>query len=221
MRIEWLNKTGTDQVILFFNGWGMDAAAVSHLKKESDLLMLNDYRECQGIGFPGLQEYRDIVVVAWSMGVWAAGQVLSQLPFKPSVCVALNGTGYPVDDHYGIPAKIYELTEKGMNHKGREKFFQRMLTGEEEWIRFATNRPSRELSEQCEELGCIRRESVGSSGSANLFCWDKAYISEKDIIVPEKHQWKYWKEKVVKIISLEGGHYPFYHFRSWQEIIEG
>ena len=44
MRIEWLNKKGSDRVIVFFHGWGMDAAGVSHLQMEDDVLMCYDYR---------------------------------------------------------------------------------------------------------------------------------------------------------------------------------
>ena len=44
MRIEWLNKKGSDRVIVFFHGWGMDAAGVSHLQIEDDVLMCYDYR---------------------------------------------------------------------------------------------------------------------------------------------------------------------------------
>ena len=39
MRIEWLNKKGSDRVIVFFHGWGMDAAGVSHLQMEDAVLM--------------------------------------------------------------------------------------------------------------------------------------------------------------------------------------
>ena len=125
MRIEWLNKKGSDRVIVFFHGWGMDAAGVSHLQMEDDVLMCYDYRSLD-FAFPDLGYYRCIYVVAWSMGVWAADRVISRLEMKPERCVALNGTTRPVDDEYGIPVKIYELTEKGMNERGREKFFLRM-----------------------------------------------------------------------------------------------
>lgn len=37
MRIEWLVKKGAGQVVVFFNGWGMDASAVSHLETESEI----------------------------------------------------------------------------------------------------------------------------------------------------------------------------------------
>ena len=131
MRIEWLNKKGSGRVIVFFHGWGMDAAGVSHLQMEDDVLMCYDYRSLD-FDFPDLGHYRCIYVVAWSMGVWAADRVISRLEMKPERCVALNGTTRPVDDEYGIPVKIYELTEKGMNERGREKFFLRMLDGADE-----------------------------------------------------------------------------------------
>ena len=66
---------------------------------------------------------------------------------KPERCVALNGTTRPVDDEYGIPVKINELTEKGMNERGREKFFQRM--------------PIRGIEEVCVELCRIRELCSG------------------------------------------------------------
>ena len=44
MRIEWLNIKGFDGVIVFFNGWGMDAAVVSKLKIEDEVQMCYDCR---------------------------------------------------------------------------------------------------------------------------------------------------------------------------------
>ena len=59
MRIEWLNKKGSDRVIVFFHGWGMDAASVSHLQIEDDVLMCYDYRSLD-FAFPDLGYYRCI-----------------------------------------------------------------------------------------------------------------------------------------------------------------
>lgn len=111
MRIEWLNKKGSGRVIVFFHGWGMDAAGVSHLQMEDDVLMCYDYRSLD-FDFPDLGHYRCIYVVAWSMGVWAADRVISRLEMKPERCVALNGTTRPVDDEYGIPVKFMSLQKK-------------------------------------------------------------------------------------------------------------
>lgn len=219
MRIEWLNKNNTDRVIIFFNGWGMDAAAISHLVADTNLMMLYDYRNLEIPEFPDWKDFREIAVVAWSMGVWAAEQVLPLLPVHPNISIAFNGTGRPVDDRYGIPCKIYQLTEKGMSASGQEKFMKRMFVNPEERERFEKNKPSRKVPEVCEELTAIRKQSTGTLNTClATLKWDKAYISEQDAIFPVQSQLNWWQERA-PIGKLAGGHYPFYHFRNWEEVI--
>ena len=67
MRIEWLNTKGSDRVIVFFHGWGMDAAGVSHLQIEDDVLMCYDYRSLD-FAFPGIT-----AAFMWSPGRWECG----------------------------------------------------------------------------------------------------------------------------------------------------
>lgn len=217
MRIDWVNKKGNDKVIVFFNGWGMDKRVVSHLENKDDLLLCYDYRSLACDTLPDLSEYGRVCVVAWSMGVWAAAQVLKDWAVRPFSCIAINGTEHPVDDRFGIPLSVYALTEKGMNEKGREKFFLRMLPEKAERERFESNKPLRELPEQLEELYAIR---IQSSEQKNHLQWDKVYISEKDVIFPPAHQLNWWQDRAV-IKKLSGGHYPFYCFRNWEEIVEG
>lgn len=218
MRIEWLNQKRKDRVIIFFNGWGMDAAAVSHLTTECDVMMCCDYRSLnpdqQGFPEPGV--YRKIYVVAWSMGVWAAANVLSRMQLEPSLLIGLNGTEYPVNDQWGIPSRVYELTEKGMSESGRDKFLQRMLDGKEELQRFECNKPVREIGEVCEELARIREQSTGMQ---NHLKWDRVYISGKDVIFPVQNQLNWWQDRAVCCRMLAGGHYPFYQFRTWEEVV--
>lgn len=214
MRIEWLNKTGNGRVVLFFNGWGMDGRAVKHLKCRSDVLMFYDYRSMELEVLPDLNAYREINVVAWSMGVWAAAQFLTTRNIRSLKRVALNGTERPVDDRYGIPVRVYALTEKGMTEKGREKFVARMLNAQaENLVVDFTNRP---LSEVCEELSRIREESAVLQ---NVLEWDTVYISQQDVIFPVAGQQTWWTERGAEIRMLPGGHFPFYQFESWEEII--
>lgn len=217
MRIDWVNKRGADRVVVFFNGWGMDKRAVSHLESKDDLLICYDYRSLVADPLPDLSEYGRVYLVAWSMGVWAAAQVLKDWAVLPFSCIAINGTEHPIDDKFGIPPSVYRLTEKGLDEKGREKFFLRMLTEEAERERFEGNKPLRELPEQHEELHAIR---IQCSEQKNHLRWNKAYISEKDVIFPSAHQLNWWQGRAV-ITKLTGGHYPFYCFRNWEEIVEG
>lgn len=216
MRIEWLNKSGSDRVILFFNGWGMDARAVSHLSVHCDVLMCYDYRSLQEAILPPLTEYREIHVIAWSMGVWAAANLLPAAGIQPDSLIGLNGTEYPVNDLWGIPVRIYQLTERGMSEEGRDKFLNRMFDGVEELTLFVHHKPLRKIEEVCEELCQIR---IQSTGLQNTLKWDKIYISDKDVIFPVANQQKWWQERVEVLRSLPGGHYPFYQFESWKQII--
>lgn len=216
MRIEWVNKKGDEVVVVFFNGWGMDTRATSHLENHADLLVLYDYRTLNTEELPSLEHYKKVFVIAWSMGVWAAAQILPEWNINPSRLIALNGTECPVDDRFGIPEKMYVLTENGMDERGKEKFFQRMLSGREERTRFSENQSGRELPEQVEELKAIHTASCSRHQCLN---WDKVFISEKDVIFPAGNQHNWWEGKA-PVKSLACGHYPFYCFRSWEDIIE-
>lgn len=217
MRIEWVVKNNAGRVVVFFNGWGMNTDAIKHLDSESDVVVIYDYRslECDG-GLPDLSGYHQIYIVAWSMGVWAAANILSRWDICPVAKIALNGTGHPVDNDYGIPENIYLLTEKGMDEKGREKFLSRMFTDRVCMLRFVELNPTRELSELLDELRLIR---VQSRESCADILWDRIYISEKDIIFSPVNQLNWWQGKA-DIRFLSSGHYPFYCFQSWEEILE-
>lgn len=216
MRIEYLNKTGSRMVILFFNGWGMDKRATAHLKIGCDLVMFSDYRTLDIDDLPALDGYETVYVVAWSMGVWAAAQTLPQMNVSPKLQIAINGTEYPIDNVFGIPEGLYRMTENSLADRGLEKFFRRILASKENMVRFKKNRPRRNLEEQIDELRAIRKASDGVTA---ISAWNIVYISENDVIFSVENQLNWWDGKT-EIRYLSGGHYPFYDFESWEEIIK-
>lgn len=215
MRIEWLNKKGGRRLVVFYNGWGMDGRAVCHLKAEEDVLMCFDYRSLEDMVFPDLSAYTEIRVIAWSMGVWAAANTESRLQVRPQEFIALNGTEFPVDDLLGIPLRPYRLTEDGLDEKGRDKFFARMFSRKEEYIRFEEHMPCRDLSGQREELSAIRRQSTVLK---NEIHWNKIYISGQDVIFPVANLQRWAEKKETPIRFIPDGHYPFCRFCRWEEI---
>ena len=217
MRATWLRRTAGEQVTLFFNGWGMDERAVKHLTGKSDVIAFHDYREVNSGIIPGVVAAYDIVdVVAWSMGVWAAATLLAREGIAVRNAVALNVTERPVDDLHGIPTRSYALTERGMNARGRERFFDRMLDNEEEREAFrARCLPRRSLEEQIEELRRIREQAAREQPRTK---WSKAFISREDVIFPAGNQKEWWKYRC-EITCLDGAHYPFFRFSSWDSII--
>ena len=184
-------------------------------KKElREISMEFNARYISGEEAPEVEGYESVRVVAWSMGVWAASVLLSRWNIPVSYRVAINGTERPVDEHYGIHPKIYLLTERGMTEQGRDKFFARMLSGKEEIERFEENKPCRDIDEQRDELRLIREQSVREMSEMH---WDRVYISEGDIIFPVENQRNWWRNRV-EIITLSGGHYPFYVLDNWEKI---
>ena len=215
MRRIWLKKNSSKRIILFFSGWGLDERAVNHMTGGSDVLMFYDYRNLKDEEAPILDNYESIDVIAWSMGVWAASILLPLWSLPVSKSTAINGTERPVDDLYGIPFHVYRLTERGMDERGRDKFFVRMLSGTEERIRFKQHHPDRDLEEQLDELKAIREQSDILKGEIS---WNKVYISENDIIFPVTNQENWWEGRS-EIKKIKGGHYPFYVFEDWDLII--
>ena len=73
MKYKWLNKKENTELIIFFNGWGMDEAVIKHLNFENyDVLMFYDYNFLEtDFDFSSINNYKKHLV-AWSMGVMTA-----------------------------------------------------------------------------------------------------------------------------------------------------
>lgn len=215
MRIDWLRRDGSGALLVFFNGWGMDTGAVAHLQGNMNVAVCSDYRSLDTGEVPCFSDYDSVYIAAWSMGVWAAANTVPGWRVRVEKAVALNGTECPIDDRYGIPVRNYELTERGMTEQGREKFFSRMFADKAGYESFSAHASRRNLPEQVEEL---RRIHLLSSERKDRMKWDRVFISGKDLIFPAENQARWWRERASAVL-LAGGHYPFYEFRSWEEVL--
>ncbi|MDR1273155.1 MAG: DUF452 family protein [Odoribacteraceae bacterium] len=216
MKRVWLLKGKTRRLTIFFGGWAMDEN-IALLDGSGDVLMFYDYRDISREEAPDLSRYKSVDVAAWSMGVWAASVLLDRWGLVPRRAVALNGTGRPVDDLLGIPVAFYDLTERHLDGRGRERFYERILDGREERLAFnARHRTNRPLDEMAEELTSLREQSVAGAPDVK---WDKAYISVNDRVFPAENQQRWWEGRC-EIAYLRGGHYPFFRFATWESIID-
>ena len=242
MNTTWLEKKNSDSLIIFFNGWGMDEHSVSHLKNdEYDILMFNDYRDFDDkltkddIAY--ISGHKKIYLIAWSMGVWVAYKSISSSHFSSlnfDKLIAFNGTLLPIDNNYGIPEKGYILTEKGIKSKGMDKFVMRMFNNNNYRKLFKQYLPQRSLDEQIAELVDIRETytktpAINYFNEINNILWNEVYISKDDMIFPYNNQVRFWdkynksnyqNDKFKRIELQTEGHYPFFFFKSWKNIIE-
>ena len=203
MKYKWLNKKSEKNVIIFFNGWGMDESIVKHLDAEGyDVLMFYDYNFPEtDFDFSTLNIYQKKYLVAWSMGVMTATFFNINYTKK----IAINGTLKPIDDMFGIPKRIYNLTLKNFSPKGAEKFIQNMFNQKCELPIV-----SRTFENQKTELEALTKYE------SNLdFKYDKIILSSDDKIIPTKNQIAFWKIEP----NIESGHAPFNRFKKWSELL--
>ena len=202
MNYKWLNKTTTNKLIIFFNGWGMDETIVSHLDCEDyNVIIFYDYNNLD-IDID-LSIYTEKHLVALSMGTMVATLFdFGELTSATAIC----GTPLAIDDNYGIPERIYNLTIRGFSQNSSQKFMERMFTEKPTIETFSNRTFDSKLSELKQML----------TYKPNMeFKYSKAVVAESDKIIPTKNQLNYWKNPTI----INSGHCPFMLYSKWSELL--
>lgn len=206
MKQYFIYKENHPCLTLFFAGWGMDEHPFADYRPaDSDLLVCYDYRSLD-FDFSLLDGYREIRIVAWSMGVWAASCLLqdrSRLSVVESI--AVNGTPTPVDDEKGIPSLIFKGTLDGLNERNLQKFYRRMCGSGEATKRFLERGPQRNIEDLKEELRLIGEQAVASPFPS--FLWKRAVIGTKDLIFCAANQRNAWTQAGAVQDERQASHY--------------
>lgn len=228
MKQVYIIKNRHPRLLLFFAGWGADETPFKDYQPaDSDYMLCYDYRTLE-FDASLLKEYREINVIGWSMGVWAATQVMGKLQETVTApviknSIAINGTPYPIDDTYGIPTAIYHGTLEGLTGASLHKFLRRMCFNGEAFKEFLNITPRRPLEELKEELAEIERMYL--SLPAASFYWQQAVVGNNDRIIPPDNQLNAWRKeeeispKNLRVHYTEDAHYQVELFRYYlQEI---
>ncbi len=158
MKHEFVKKADNPRLILIFAGWGMDANPFRHISRPGyDTLVVWDYRDLYA-DWSFVANYDEIVLIAWSMGVYAASKTIHSIDHLITAKIAVNGTMMPVDDLHGIPVGVYEGTTATLDDRNLRKFFRRMCGDRETTERFLATAPERGVEELIEELNAIYPE---------------------------------------------------------------
>ncbi len=206
MKHFWLNKTNTNKkLIIFFNGWGMDEKIVSHLECEDyDVVVLYDYNDLElDIQSLNLSQYTEKHIVAWSMGVMVATLFnFGEIKTSTAIC----GTPFAIDNEYGIPERIYNLTIKGFSETSSKKFMERMFIEKPSIETFS----DRTFDSKLSELKKMLEYKPNTE-----FQYTKAIVGSDDKIIPTKNQLNYWDNP----ITINSGHCPFMLYKKWTELL--
>lgn len=217
MQYHWLNqKDGNKKLLLFFCGWSFDYKSFERLAcNDYDVLMLYDYNDLSiPIEILGYEEY---FLITWSMGVFVAYLLKEKLPeFKEKI--AINGTPFPVDNEKGIPIKTFDLTLKYVDTGLQGKFQRNLFKTEEEFQKYLQNPVAREIPNQASELVSLKKLIDKTDVDYKKY-YNRAIISNTDKIIPTRNQHNCW-DNVCPVVVLNSGHFPFYDFESWNDILK-
>lgn len=218
MKYHWLNKKNNDELIVFFAGWSFDFKPFEFLECfKNDVLFVYDYNEIEALNAELFENYSKKTLITWSMGVFAAN--LLQEQFKNfDKKIAVNGTPFPVDDEFGIPQKPFLLTLRHAKTGLEGKFYQNVFETEHEFEKYQKTPVGRTIDNRVDELKSLYERIKVHQNSYKKF-FDFALISTSDKIIPPKNQINFWQAKAPYKI-LESGHFPFYNFKSWDEIAQ-
>ena len=211
MNIDFLRRSGSPTLELFFAGWGMDSrpfawAADAPHTADCDFAVCYDYTDIQldkvNQANAKLHGYSKVRVRAWSLGVYAASLVLPDMGCAISTAVAINGTLWPVDDELGIPHAVYDATAANLTAESLERFNRRMC-GAHRAV-FEQRRPLRSVDSLRAELLHIR-ECAADRSRPQFTGWTQAVLSSRDKIFPIANMRRAWP--ATPQLELDEPHY--------------
>lgn len=210
MNITWLHKNVNQNLIVFFSGWGIEPSDMDFLKSENyDVVMLHHFSSDNNPDF-NYEDYSEIIGISFSFGVFFS----KVTDVKTDENYAFNGTEKPVDNKYGIREIIFKKTLENLNENTYRQFISNMFDNELQRKRFLKDRESPEIIKLRQELVFIENCELQKIDRN----FNKVFISGNDRIIHAKNQERFWSQTKTEFIDT--GHFPFYLYSSWDEVVE-
>jgi biotin synthesis protein BioG len=214
MEKVWINQQNSSQLLLFFNGWGMDEKPFNHLgtSKDLDVLMVYDYTNLDNAHdlCKDFADYKSVHLVAWSLGVFVAAKVLAGIKFASTK--AINGTLMPIDENEGIAPIIFQGTIDSWGEVARIKFNRRMCGTYSKQFNV-----TRSIESQKSELISLKEQIINSSVPENIF--QQATISLNDKIFTRQAQERHWRRVKIPIRIIDETHCFFSVLKKWEDLL--
>lgn len=218
MKIDKIKDHTGDKLLLVFAGWSASPALFRHLEgpgEGTDLWICYDYRD---LTFEeDLSGYREIDLIAWSLGVWAASVALKGREAAINRAIAVNGTLCPVHDRWGIPEAIFRGTLDNVTEEGMRRFNRRMYGKREiqQACETADARPLDEIRNELQQLYLAIRKDEPAQVFSPLY--NRALLSSADRIFPAENLRAFWQGRL-PVTEVDAPHYPFHLWSHWDEI---
>lgn len=191
---QYFIKQGTsDRLLLIFTGWASDERLfLNYSGIKEDLCVCSDYRTWE-LNTEFLSRYKEIRVIAWSLGVFVANKVLANQHLPISEATALNGTLRPIDDQEGIPLAIYNGTEQHLSAENLLKFYRRMCADSIRYREFLQHTVPASIPELQDALRNIRTTQENEINYSEQTIFTNVIIGLSDRIFPPENQKQAWR----------------------------
>ncbi len=208
-----------NQLVVFFGAWGTDENVFTPCCNDDfDFILFYNYSADEALVLPEMKTYERIILIGWSLGVWAAEYLSKKTGIKPDITIAVNGTPVPADNQYGIPLNVFEGTLNNITEANIEKFYLRMFGDKKTFLANIDRVPKRGIKSLQDELRWLYNRIMEPKD--NGFKWNYAVTSEIDRVFPSENMHSYWeKEKDTKHIVLPLPHYFFHKWPSFMDFI--
>lgn len=208
----FFQKNNSDELIVFFNGWGMDETPFYPLKSCRDLLFIFDYSDSDLTLDLDFSKYKKLILMSFSAGVFMAAYFQDLLP-DFHVKIAINGTLHMLDEHKGVPPSMFKEMES-LTYENALEFREKITDNKDHYNLFNKYQPLRNLESSMEELFALKRYFA----EPKFFDYDKVIVGKSDIILPTENQLRAWNNHK-NVHKTSGGHFLFYNFNDFDELV--
>lgn len=192
-------------LIIFFNGWGMNETIISHLKIPQRFSFYH-------LSFPYeidieiFKNYKKIFFIGWSFGVFYMADFISKHKFmikNKFYTVAINGISHLMEKG-NLDKRVLFLTYKNLNEKNMEIFYKKAGIKN-----FHSKKSIIELKNELKFF-------IDNYYKTENIQINKAFVSDNDLIIKSEIQKKYYKKNNISFTEIKGNHYIFNLFYQWE-----
>lgn len=207
---QYLINNNSDELLLFFTGWGCDEYNFDHLKSSSNVLILYDYCDLN-LDFD-FSEYKKINLLAFSAGVMIAS--FFDFKFVINKKIALSGNPYLFDRILGLSEEnenvLNNITEENADEFARNY----LIKTDEEYSALHTSK--RSFSSCKKEFECLKQIYENKNQEIKDI-YDIVIFGEDDPLFNKDAQKEFYGNKLHYLKNTR--HNLFYKFKSFEDIL--
>ncbi len=209
---KYLVNKNSDNLLIFFTGWGCDEFEFEHLQSDSDVLLLYNYLDLN-LDFD-FSKYKKFDLIAFSAGVFMAS--IFNFDFEIGKKIALSGNPYLFDEQFGLSKEIQRVLCSVTVETADDFARNYLVKTEEEWKKF---HHSKRTPESCQaEFDALK--NIYEKQKQNIRdIYDSAYIGADDPIFNPSKQKEFYGGKLH--IVENASHNLFFRIKNYEQIFKG